>query len=86
MPRAAVRHLIGWTLRVRGIAKIPAPLAGPAKAAPTPSRLRAASAEGPPSWQYIVGRFPNGARARSFGPSTTAAARAVAPRIPTRSL
>ena len=64
MPRAAVRHLIGWTLRVRGVAKIPEPLANPAKTAPTPSRFRAASAEGPPTWNYVVGRFLNGARPR----------------------
>jgi hypothetical protein len=66
MARVAVYDLIGWTLTMRAVARIPEPLANPAKTSPTPSRLRAASAEGPPTWNYVVGRFPNGARARSW--------------------
>ena len=64
MARVAVHDLIGWTLTMRAVARIPEPLANPARTAPAHSRFRAASAEGPPTWNYVVGRFPNGARPR----------------------
>lgn len=56
---------IGWELRARISAHCPAPLAKPAAdLASPPRRTRAPSAEGPPTWRCVLGRFKDGLRPR----------------------